>query len=71
MDFKAARKVDTIEGAKNKKDDAMLTKEKKLLEKFEKDVAKKTRIAEKKAKKLFDSQWTPSAIRDAGTCCNN
>ena len=67
MEFKAARKADAIEGAKKKKDDAMLTKEKKLLEKSEKDVAKKTRIAEKEAKKLFDLQWTPSAIRDAGT----
>lgn len=67
MDFNAARKTDAIEGAKKKKDDANLTKEKRLLEKSQKDVAKKTRIAEKEAKKLFDSQWTSSAIREAGT----
>ena len=42
-------------------------KEKRLLEKSEKDVAKKTRIAEKEAKKVFDSQWTPAAIKEAGT----
>ena len=67
MDFKAARKTDAIEGAKKKKNNAILTKEKRLFEKSEKDIAKKTRIAEKKAKKLFNLQWTPSAIRDAGT----
>ena len=38
-----------------------------LLKKSEKYVAKKTRIAKKEAKKLFDSQWIPSTIRDART----
>ena len=67
MDFRAARKADAIEGAKKKKNDANITKERKMLEKSEKDAAKKTRIAEKEAKKVFDLQWTPSAIRDAWT----
>ena len=66
MNFKVARKVDAIEGAKKKKTMQCLQM-RRLLKKSEKYVAKKTRIAKKEAKKLFDPQWIPSTIRDART----